>query len=469
MNPSLGVDLYQLTSYLALRDYVPDAPLWMSFFFRRLPRNRRFVVACGYQEILDHAERLTFRPRDLQFLREVVPGRDERLIWDLENISGFTGDIDALPEGTLAHAGIARRTSGDVALVGGSPLCAATPLLQVRTSLLQCKLVETPWLSRLNHMSMVASKAVRVAMAARFDGVDRPVYEFGQRRTDPDAAVRASYAAYIAGCAGTSNLAAASVFGVPVAGTMDHFAVMACEDGGSRDHSEGVAFRRMLEQASASVLLVDTYDTERGIRRAVQAARDTSRPLKGIRIDSNVTEETVRRARALLDELGSSQTRITVSDGLDEHRVLKLAAAGADAFGVGENITCSPDAATGIGAVGKVVSNSFGVPVMKTSSGSGKTTLPGPIQCYRGDGYDLLQLEYEPAPSGLTPLLQPLWRGTRPVGPTSRPEDVRQYVREQVDALPASMRELGPESHTPAWRIVLSDALYGLTCRLAAQ
>lgn len=463
---ALGVDLYQLTSYLALRNLLPAEPLWMSFFFRRLPRHRRFVVACGYGEIVEHAKTLSFGREEVGFLRQVIP--NEQLAIDLLRVTRFEGDIDALPEGTIAHAGPARRRDGSVAYLNGVPLCAATPLLQVRTSLLQAKLVETPWLSRLNHMSMVASKAVRVAMAARADGVERPVFEFGQRRTDPDAAVRAAYAACVAGCTGTSNVAAAARYGIPVVGTMDHFAVMACEDDGSRDFSEETIFRRMLEENGDATLLVDTYDTDEGIRRAVRAARSAGRPLKGIRIDSNVTPQVVRGARDLLAALGSPQTKITVSDGLDEYRVVELAAAGADAFGVGENITCSPDAATGIGAVGKLVQNSYGTPVAKTSKGSGKATLPGPLQCYRGDGHDLLQLADEPAPAGYAPLLQPLWRGCKPVAPPPPLREVRDYVRRQVDALPAPLRSTGAPDGTE-WPVVLSDALYDLTCQLAAR
>lgn len=470
MSPdNLGIDLYQLTSYLALRDHLgPQGSMDMSFFFRRLPRNRRFVVACGLHHVADHAENLRLSPLEVDFLGCWIPQMDQRMRDALLALDGFEGEIDALPEGTLAFAGPARLRDGSPArLDDGSVLRAATPLLQVRTDLLRAKLVETPWLSRLNHMSMVASKAARVVLAARRDGVERPVLEFGQRRTHQDAAVDASYAAYVGGCSATSNLAASYRFGIPAAGTMDHFAVMACERPGvPRSQTEEEFFRHFAEvYPNNAVMLVDTYDTFRGIRNAVRAAGER---LHGVRIDSNVTPEVVRRAKALLAELGASHVKVVVSDGLDEYRVRELAEAGADAFGVGENITCSPDAACGIGAVGKLSRNGSGTPVMKCSKGSSKATLPGPLQCYRMADHDYLAFRDEEAPAGGRPLLQPLWRGRRRLC-AQLPGSARTYVREQVDALPGPLRVLSdlPDEEVH-WPIVLSDRLYRETRERAA-
>jgi nicotinate phosphoribosyltransferase len=210
-------------------------------------------------------------------------------------------------------------------------------------------------------------------------------------------------------------------------------------------------------------MLVDTYDTERGIRHAVEA---TGGKLAAIRIDSNVSLASIARARALLIELGAPHVKIYVSDGLDENAVHDLADV-ADGFGVGENITCSPDAACGIGAVAKLVVNGYGKITMKLSKGSGKATLPGEIQAYRFADHDLVALADEPAPSGGRPLLEPAWRGRAPVAELPRVEDTRAYVRAQIDALPDDAKTLAPSP--PQRVLVASDALATLVTRLAEE
>ena len=339
---------------------------------------------------------------------------------------------------------------GSPLLVAGAPLQLYTPLLQVKTDLLRAKLLETPWLSRINHQAMVASKAARVVTAAG----DKPVLEFGSRRTHHAASIDASYAAYIGGCASTSNFAALHKWGVPATGTMDHFYVQAAEqDGRSPSDTEREAFATFARAfPTASVLLVDTYDTERGIRNAVAA---TDGQLTGIRIDSNVSPETMRKARALLLELGAPQAKIFVSDGLDETKVAELRDL-VDGFGVGERITTSPDAATGVGAVAKLIVNGYGKITMKVAKGSGKATLPGRLQAWRYADHDLIALEEEATPSGGRALLQPLWRDRQAL-PLPSASDSRASVHEQIAALPPSLRELAV-SREP-WPLVASDGL----------
>jgi nicotinate phosphoribosyltransferase len=185
---------------------------------------------------------------------------------------------------------------------------------------------------------------------------------------------------------------------------------------------------------------------------------------KGIRIDSNVTTTTVRQARQLLNQLGAEQVKIFVSDGLDEHRVQELAATGCvDGFGVGENILCSPDAATGIGAVGKLVVNGYDQPTMKISKGSGKATLPGLMQVYRYPDHDLCALMDEAAPSGGVPLLEEVWGHS---GICSQPTIAESRIRtqQQLAALPRKALSI-TESYQRT--LVLSDALLALVQRLS--
>jgi nicotinate phosphoribosyltransferase len=378
----------------------------------------------------------------------------------LQELDGFVGEIDALPEGTPAFAGPALRSDGKPWHCRGARVTLYTPLVQVRTDLLRAKLIETPWLGRINYMSMVASKAARVVAAA----AGKPVLEFGARRTHPAAAIDASYAAYLAGCSATSNVAAMRRYGIPINGTMDHFYVQAAEHAGeSPRHSERAAFagfqRAFPENA---FMLVDTYDTEQGIREAV-AASDGK--LSGVRLDSNVTPATVTRARALLDELGAPHALILVSDGLDEWRVAELS--GADGFGLGENISCSPDAATGIGAVAKLTVNGYGKVTMKLARGTGKATLPGRLQVYRFGDHDLIALESEAAPSGGRALLEPVWRGCNAVALPSLNQS-RERARAEIARLPAPLRALetpAPEA-PPLWPLLASDGLVAMVERL---
>jgi nicotinate phosphoribosyltransferase len=366
----------------------------------------------------------------------------------LRALDGFAGEVDALPEGTPAFAGPALRTDGTPFSVGETRIGIYTPLMQVRTDLLRAKLIETPWLGRINHLSMVASKAARVVEAAR----GKPVLEFGARRTHPAAAVDASYAAWIAGCAATSNVAALRKWGVPISGTMDHFFVQATEQIGMKwPDSERAAFAQFARAfPTSSIMLVDTYATEDGIRHAVEA---TEGKLTGVRLDSNVTPETVTRARQILDELGARHAMIFVSDGLDEFRVAQLS--GADGYGVGENISCSPDAAVGIGAVAKLTVNGYGKLTMKLARGTGKATLPGELQVHRFGDHDLVALADESVASGGRKLLQPVWRGRAPVAPPT-PAEARAHARAQIEALPPALRAL--ETATP-WPLVASDGL----------
>jgi nicotinate phosphoribosyltransferase len=355
-----------------------------------------------------------------------------------------------LPEGTLAFAGPGLRSDGKPFLVEGVPIGLYTPLVQVRTDLVCAKLIETPWLSRLNHASMVASKAARIVDAAQ----GKPVVEFGQRRTHPAAALDASRAAWLAGCAGTSNIAAMIAYGVPAAGTMDHFYVQSAERPGVPvGDTEREAFAQFFDEfPQASTMLVDTYDVPKGLRHAVEATQGRA---GAVRLDSNVTVESAREARRILDALGGQAIKIFCSDQLDEWRVRALAPF-VDAFGVGENITCVPDAATGVGAVAKVVRNGYGKATMKLARGSRKATLPGALQAWRFADHDLITLADEPAPAGARPLLQPVWRD-RAALPQPTVVETRAYVQQQIAALPSHVRALEPADR--GWPLVASDRL----------
>lgn len=469
--PTLGIDAYQLTTLLTHADEGRlDHEVTMSFFFRRMPKGRRFVVFSGLRRILEHASQMALDAGELDALAShaaIGPALAARpqVVDALRSLRGFVGAIDAMPEGSVAFAGPASRTDGTPVLLGGeTPLSIYTPLLQVRTDLLRAKLIETPWLGFINHMSMVASKAARVVLAAN----GKSVMEFGQRRSHPAAALDAAWAAWVAGVHATSNIAAFARWGITSTGTMDHFAIQAAERAGKERHETERDFFAAYAKTFPGVpttMLVDTYDTERGIRLAVEA---TGGKLGAVRIDSNVTPESIRRARKLLDELGAPQAKIYVSDGLDEHRVAELVDV-ADGFGVGENIVCSPDSATGVGAVAKLVVNGYGAVTMKVAKGTGKATLPGELQVWRFADHDLVSLLGEPPPGGARAMLQPFWRGEAPCKKDDARSDLaaaRARAAEELAALPAELRTLGGEGASR--KLVASDKLVAEVERLVA-
>jgi nicotinate phosphoribosyltransferase len=471
--PTLGIDAYQLTTLLTHADEGRlEHEVTMAFFFRRMPKNRAFVVFSGLRRILEHAAQMSLDDVELDTLEHhaaIGPALRARpeVLAHLRALRGFRGSIDAMPEGSVAFAGPASRTDGSPLVIAGAPLSIYTPLLQVRTDLVRAKLLETPWLGFVNHMSMVASKAARVVNAAG----GKSVMEFGQRRTHPAAALDASWAAWVAGIQSTSNVAAFARWGITTTGTMDHFAIQAAErPGRTRAETEREFFAAYAKTFSGlpTTMLVDTYDTERGIRHAVEACPGDT--LGAIRIDSNVTRDSIARARELLVELGSPSTKIYVSDGLDEHRVAELREI-VDGFGVGENVVCSPDAAVGIGAVAKLVVNGYGATTMKVAHGTGKATLPGELQVWRSSDHDLVALASEPAPGGgARPVLAPVWRGDHPVREATAKADLaaaREHCRAEIDALPADLRAL--ETKGTSRKLVASDALVREIERLVAE
>ncbi|MCA9546089.1 MAG: hypothetical protein KC613_16910, partial [Myxococcales bacterium] len=404
--PATHMDLYQLTSLVPHWDAgLGQAPVTMAFFSRRLPQTpdgepaRGYLLWAGLRRALAWLRDARFDEARLETLAaHPMLGPALKARPDLREALArwrFEGVVEAPREGTPLFAGPAVDAKGQRVQIQDVAPTAYTPYLQIRTSLLSAKLIETPLLSIINHMTMVASKAARVAEAAG----GRAVLEFGSRRTHPEAAVDAAYAAWLAGAAGTSNVEAHHRYGVPVLGTMDHFAVQAWERPGVPRHVTERAFFEAFHRAypKGSVLLVDTYDSygsHTGIRNAVAA---TGGKLKGIRLDSRISRENIIKARELLDSLGAKAATIVVSGGMDEHAIAELGDAPVDAFGIGERIVTSPDAPVGVGAVGKLAEIQ-GRMTMKLARGSGKATLPGRVQVYRHEGVDTVACHDEVLP-----------------------------------------------------------------------
>ena len=464
------VDLYQLTSLVPHHAAgLSNAPVAMAFFSRRLPREpltqrpaRGYLLWAGLQRCLDYLEQAAFTDESLEGLqRHPTLGPALRAHPDLVQKLAqwrFRGEVHAPREGTPLLAGEAVRLDGTPLDVDGVRPAAYCPYLVVETDLLSAKLIETPLLSIINTMTMVATKASQIVHAAR----GRVVFEFGTRRVHLEEAVDSAVAAYIGGCTATSNVEAGLRHGIPVAGTMDHFAVQAWERPGVPRHVTERAFFEAFHALypGSDTLLVDTYDTfgaRTGIRNAVAATNGTA---AGIRIDSALTHENIWRARRLLDDLGAKDTRIVVSGGLDEHRIEALGDAPVDGYGIGERIVTSPDAPVGVGAVGKLTMVN-GRPSMKLSRGSGKATLPGLVQCWRTDHGDVVGLREETVAG--TPLLSPVWDHDRGRLPAPTVAEVRDYAADCLAALPS-------EAHAPRQvQVPVTDRMAALVEELVGE
>lgn len=440
------LDLYQLTSLVthAAAGRAHD-PVIMSFFSRKMPEDpvtgeprRGALIFAGLTRALRWLAEARFEPSDLQgLLAHPMLGpalsAQPALVAALRDWR-FSGEIRAPREGTPLFFGRACHAGQPVEVRGVSP-SAGCPYLEIKTDLLTAKLIETPILSILNHMVMVASKAAEVVAAAG----DRPVLEFGTRRTHPLAAVDASVAAWLGGVTATSNVAAHLQWGVPMMGTMDHFAVQAWERPGvPRGETERAFFQAFYQMyPDHATLLVDTYDTFGADTGIVNAVAATGGRLAGVRIDSGITAANLWRARRALDALGAPHAWIVASGGLDEHSIRALGDAPVNAFGVGERIVTSPDAPVGVGAVGKLV-EVRGRPTMKLSRGSGKATLPGALQVWRdASGADRVGVADEQQPG--QPLLETVWDASGP-RPLHTLAEARAHAAASLAALPEERR-----------------------------
>jgi nicotinate phosphoribosyltransferase len=374
---ALCTDRYELTMLdAALRDGSADRATVFEVFARRLPAGRRFGVVAGTGRLLEALTRFRF-------------GDDELAVLD---------DHDVVSPATLAHLA-SYRFAGDIdGYAEGEVFLPGSPILTVRGTFADAVVLETLALSVLNHDSAVAGAAARMVVAA--DG--RALFEFGARRTHEAAAVAAARAAYLVGFEGTSDLAAGARYGIPTMGTSAHAFTLLHDD-------ERSAFEAQIAASGVgTTLLVDTYDTRRGIQLALEVAGPE---LGAIRIDSGDLDVEVRRARAQLDAAGATSTRIVVSGDLDEHRIAALRDVPVDAFGVGTSLVTGSGAPTAE-LVYKLVARATGPdgelePVAK--AGGAKATVGGAKLAGRRlvDGVAVAEV-LQPAGSALPADVRPL-------------------------------------------------------------
>jgi nicotinate phosphoribosyltransferase len=337
---------------------------------------------------------------------------------------------------------------------------AKEPLLRVTAPLVEAQLVETFLINCITFQTMVASKAARIAIACG----DKQFVDFSARRTHgADAALKAARASYIGGAAATSNVLAGKSFGIQVTGTMAHSYVMAFSE-------EIEAFRAFASDfPEHAVLLIDTFDTEEGARRAARIAHELADDVElvGVRLDSGDIEKLARAVRDILDNEGLSGTKIIASGDLDEYRIEELRSSGApiDTFGVGTQLGTSGDAPS-LGAVYKLVAEDS-EPKIKLSTG--KVTLPGIKQVFRysrNDRYDhdVIGLHDERL-EGDQLLHQVLENGRRMADPEPI-DQLRVRCRDAITHLPDRVRSLREQA---GFEVTLSERLDGLVSRVALE
>jgi nicotinate phosphoribosyltransferase len=334
----LLTDKYELTMLAAaLRDGTASRRTTFEVFARRLPDGRRYGVVAGTGRLLEVLPQFRFDDDACDLLADFLEPDVVRYLRDFR----FGGDIDGYAEGELYFPG--------------------SPVLSVHGTFAECVVIETLVLSIFNHDCAIASAAARMVSAAG----ERPLIEMGSRRTHERAAVAAARAAYIAGFAASSNLAAQRRYGVPTEGTSAHaFTMLHTQHDSTTEMAELAAFRAQVDALGAdTTLLVDTYDVTIGVANAVTAA---GAALGAVRIDSGELGVLARQVREQLDRLGAPQARIVVSGDLDEFAIAALRADPVDSYGVGTSLVTGSGAPTA-NMVYKLVEVD-GIPVQKRSS-----------------------------------------------------------------------------------------------------
>lgn len=476
-NFTLLTDFYELTMMQGyLKSGKHQERVIFDMFYRKNPCGNGFAICCGLEQVVEYIRNLNFSEEDIDYLRSLGTF-DEDFIEYLRGFH-FTGDIYAIPEGTVVFP--------------------KEPLIKVIAPVIEAQLVETAILNLVNHQSLIATKAYRVVHAAQGDGV----MEFGLRRAQgPDAGIYGARAAVIAGCIGTSNVYAGQKFRVPVLGTHAHSWIMSFP-------TELEAFKAYARlYPNNCILLVDTYDTlKSGVKNAIlcyDAMKEEGIPLKrfGIRLDSGDLAYLSKKARKMLDAAGYPEAIISASNDLDENLIESLKAQGAciTSWGVGTNLITS-ESQPSFGGVYKLAATYSDegqwVPKIKLSENSEKITNPGNKQIYRiiekdsGKVFaDYIALEeerfseaedlvlFDPIDTWkkstlkggsyeMRPLLVPIFLGGKLVYNCPSVEEIKAHCKKEQESLWEECRRL---TNPHAVHVDLSDKLYEMKKQLLTK
>jgi nicotinate phosphoribosyltransferase len=428
-NLALFTDLYELTMLQAYVEEGMKEQATFSLFTRRLPKRRNYLLACGLDDVLSYLESLRFDEESLEYLASLGMFKDSFLAW-LRDFR-FTGDVHAVLEGT--------------------PVFANEPMLEIIAPIAEAQLAETFIVNQIHLQTTLASKAARVVTAAR----GRAVVDFGARRIHgTDAAIKAARAFSIAGVAATSNVLAGKIYGLPVTGTMAHSFVQAWDD-------EKDAFRAFTRLYPDTVLLVDTYDTLKGVDRLCELAKELGDQFKvrAVRLDSGDLATLASRTREILDAAGLGKVEIFASSGLDEDVIDDLMTRGAPitGFGVGTKMGVSEDAPS-LDIAYKLCAYA-GQGRVKLSTG--KPILPGRKQVFRIEENgravgDVIAQAHEVL--GGRPLLRLVMQGGRRTAEGNIDlDEARERAHKELGRLPDRIQALAPAD--PPYPVLVSDCL----------
>ncbi len=438
-------DLYELTMSQAFFRQGMSATATFSLFTRTYPPNRAYFVSAGLEDVLDYLSNLNFSGWAIDYLRATGIFAEDFL----EYLRGvrFTGSVRAIPEGRLYFTD--------------------EPAVEVTAPIIEAQLAETFIINQIHLQSMLATKAARCVWAAQ----GRGIADFASRRTQgTDAALKMARSSYIAGFSSTSNVLAASLYGMPPAGTMAHSFI-------SSFPSEIEAFRAYAASfPDRTILLVDTYDTIAGSWNAVQVAKEMEAAketdggtLMAVRLDSGDFDGLSRQVRKILDDSGLGYVKILASGGLDEYELETLVKAGApiDLFGVGTKAGVSADAPWSDMAYKLVCFDQR--PVMKLSTD--KVSLPGAKQVFRTKdaagrfAKDIIALEDEELPGGL-PVLEEVMKDGQRTGPAATLEEIKSRFQEDFAALDDRFKAL---NNPPRYPVGISGRLERLTSEVREE
>lgn len=358
MNDIMSTDDYEFNMASGyFEEGKKDEISYFDIFFRKNPFKSGYTIMAGLDQMIQTIQNIHFTEKDIEYFRDEGTYSEEFLEY-LRNFK-FTGDVYAIPDGT--------------------PVFPNEPVVTVKAGLVESQILETVLLSHFNSASLVATAAKRIVLEA-----NKPVMEFGTRRTHSKAGVDAGKNAYLAGCIGTSNKKSGRLYGIPTLGTMAHSWIEAFD-------TEYEAFLKFAKHnPHNTIFLVDTDNVlKSGIPNAIKVANDYLKPnglpFKGIRIDSGDLTYLSKEARRMLDEAGYKETSICASNGLTERAIRKLNKEGAviDSYGIGDNIAAPLDRVGGVYKLVALEKMGKMIPKIKVSEEEIKTINPGYKKVYR--------------------------------------------------------------------------------------
>lgn len=465
-------DFYEFTmSNAYLQKKMENKIAYFDVFFRKIPDGGGYSIAAGLESIIDYVQHLKFTKEDIAYLKKQNKFSNNFLSY-LENFH-FTGDIWAIPEGTVVFPN--------------------EPIITVRAPIIEAQLLETMLLLTINHQSLIATKTSRIVKAAK----GRPVMEFGARRAHGvNAAVLGARSSIIGGAVGTSCTYCAKEFAVPASGTMAHSFIQSFD-------SEYEAFKAYAQiYPHDCTLLIDTYDTlQSGLPNAIRTFHEVLQPMgirpKAVRLDSGDLAYLSKKIRAILDENGYPDCQICATNSLDEYLITSLLEQDAkiDSFGVGENLITAKSEPVfgGVYKLAAIEEDGIITPKIKISETLAKITNPGFKRTYRfydKDSHkalaDVITLFEEEMPTDgylifdeqdpwkkkhltnyeVKPLQEKIFENGKLIYQVPTLPEIAQYAKEQLDSLWEEVKRL---ENPPIYYVDLSEKLWHLKKDMLSQ